>query len=479
MRPRRPRWSGARADRSTGRTAAASRPSRRRRADGGGRGADGATGSERPRHEERATINDARWHAASYRAGRPVRNRQRRSSATVPPRRPRPTTRDRATRRRRPAAIASAELPEVRLLTDPADRESYRHDETAYLHGRPARRGRAPRDRRGRRRAPAAGHAASRAGRAARRRHGPVRRRGGNRGRPDDRAHAHEPDRRDRPENLCVIMQPGVINADLKAAVAAEGLFYPPDPASYEMCSIGGNLGTNAGGLCCVKYGQTRDWVLGLEVVLADGTVIRTGGRNVKDAAGYSLTHLFVGSRGRWRSSPRRRSGSDRAPPPRSTLLAFFATLDAAGDAVAGDDPCGARRRSRWSSWTGTRSSRSTTCTSSGLDRDAAAMLMVESDAAGRRGRRGDGRRRGRIARGRRHRDRARRGPARRPTGCARRAGSRCARSSGWGPCGWRTSASRARGCPSCSRASSGSPRPTASASRPSGTPATATCTRT
>ena len=98
--------------------------------------------------------------------------------------------------------------------------------------------------------------------------------------------------------NLCVVTQPGVINADLKAAVAAEGLFYPPDPASYETCSIGGNLGTNAGGLCCVKYGQTRDSVLGLEVVLADGSVIRTGGRNVKDVEGYSLTHLFVGSQG-------------------------------------------------------------------------------------------------------------------------------------------------------------------------------------
>ena len=64
------------------------------------------------------------------------------------------------------------------------------------------------------------------------------------------------------------------------------------------MCSIGGNLGTNAGGLCCVKYGQTRDSVLSLEVVMADGAVIRTGGRNVKDVAGYSLTHLFVGSQG-------------------------------------------------------------------------------------------------------------------------------------------------------------------------------------
>src|SRR6185369_17778507 len=89
-------------------------------------------------------------------------------------------------------------------------------------------------------------------------------------------------------ENLTVTAQPGIVNADLKAAVAAEGLFYAPDPASYEMCTIGGNLGTNAGGLCCVKYGVTREAVLGLEVVMADGTLLRTGGRNVKDVAGYA-----------------------------------------------------------------------------------------------------------------------------------------------------------------------------------------------
>ncbi len=86
--------------------------------------------------------------------------------------------------------------------------------------------------------------------------------------------------------NLIVTTQPGVVNADLKAAVAAQGLFYAPDPASYETCTIGGNLGTNAGGLCCVKYGVTRDAVLGLEVVMADATVLRLGGKNVKDVAG-------------------------------------------------------------------------------------------------------------------------------------------------------------------------------------------------
>ena len=147
-------------------------------------------------------------------------------------------------------------------------------------------------------------------------------------------------------ENLVAVVQPGIINADLKAAVAAEGLFYAPDPASYEMCSIGGNLGTNAGGLCCVKYGQTRDSVLSLEVVMADGAVIRTGGRNVKDVAGYSLTHLFVGSQGTLAIITEATLRLRPAPPPRSTMLAFFPTLDVRrtggrrdrrGRAVAGD----------------------------------------------------------------------------------------------------------------------------------------------
>ena len=90
--------------------------------------------------------------------------------------------------------------------------------------------------------------------------------------------------------NLTATVQPGIINAELGRAVAAQGLFYGPDPASFEICSIGGNLAENSGGLRCVKYGVTRDWVLGLEVVLANGEVIRTGGKNKKDVAGYDLT---------------------------------------------------------------------------------------------------------------------------------------------------------------------------------------------
>lgn len=98
--------------------------------------------------------------------------------------------------------------------------------------------------------------------------------------------------------NRLVVTQPGVLNAALSGAVAEQGLYYPPDPSSWEMCSIGGNLSTNSGGLCCVKYGVTTDYVLGLEVVLASGEVLRTGRRTVKGVAGYDLTRLFVGSEG-------------------------------------------------------------------------------------------------------------------------------------------------------------------------------------
>src|SRR5437667_9987961 len=183
-------------------------------------------------------------------------------------------------------------------------------------------------------------------------------------------------------ENLVVVTQPGILNAELKAAVAAEGLFYAPDPASYEICSIGGNLGTNAGGLCCVKYGQTRDSVLGLEVVLADGRVIRTGGKNVKDVAGYSLTHLFVGSQGTLGIITEATLRLRPLPGPRSTMVAFFASLEAAGDAVA------AMTRAGIVPVTLELLDHETIVAvddaqNLGLERAAAAMLLVESDAPG------------------------------------------------------------------------------------------------
>jgi glycolate oxidase len=100
------------------------------------------------------------------------------------------------------------------------------------------------------------------------------------------------------PVTRTAVVGPGLLNAEVKRAVAEHGLWYPPDPSSFEMCSIGGNAATNAGGLCCVKYGVTTDYVLGMEVVLADGTAVRLGGPRLKDSAGLSLTKMFVGSEG-------------------------------------------------------------------------------------------------------------------------------------------------------------------------------------
>src|ERR1700728_1838638 len=100
------------------------------------------------------------------------------------------------------------------------------------------------------------------------------------------------------PADELAVAEAGVINADLDRAAAEHGLMYPPDPSSYEISTIGGNLATNAGGLRCVKYGVTRDAALGLEVVLADGRILRTGRRTVKGVTGYDLTSLFVGSEG-------------------------------------------------------------------------------------------------------------------------------------------------------------------------------------
>jgi len=99
-------------------------------------------------------------------------------------------------------------------------------------------------------------------------------------------------------ENLMVITEPGIITGELQKAVEAEGLFYPPDPASLASCSIGGNVAEGAGGSRAVKYGTTKDYVNGLEMVLPSGDTISTGGKVVKDVTGYNLTQLITGSEG-------------------------------------------------------------------------------------------------------------------------------------------------------------------------------------
>ncbi|KHF44569.1 FAD-binding oxidoreductase [Saccharomonospora viridis] len=137
------------------------------------------------------------------------------------------------------------------------------------------------------------------------------------------------------PDNRLAVVQPGVVNQDLRDAVAKHGLFYPPDPSSYDWCTIGGNLATNAGGLCCVKYGVTSDFVLGLEVVLADGSLLRTGRRTVKGVAGYDLTKLFVGSEGTLGVITEATLALRPLPQAPATLVAAFPSAPAAGVAVS------------------------------------------------------------------------------------------------------------------------------------------------
>jgi glycolate oxidase len=100
------------------------------------------------------------------------------------------------------------------------------------------------------------------------------------------------------PGNMMVTAEPGVRTMDLYDACAAHGLFYPPDPASWKFCTIGGNIAENSGGMRAVKYGVTRNYVMGLQVVLADGSLLETGGKAIKNVTGYDLTSLFTGSEG-------------------------------------------------------------------------------------------------------------------------------------------------------------------------------------
>ncbi|MGW1378259.1 FAD-binding oxidoreductase [Streptomyces sp. NPDC002446] len=136
------------------------------------------------------------------------------------------------------------------------------------------------------------------------------------------------------PVDRIAVVEPGVINAVLSRAVGAHGLYYPPDPSSWEQCSIGGNIGTASGGLCCVKYGVTAEYVLGLDVVLADGRLLTTGRRTAKGVAGYDLTRLFVGSEGSLGIVVRATLALRPEPPRQLALAAEFPSAAAACEAV-------------------------------------------------------------------------------------------------------------------------------------------------
>ncbi|PWI10325.1 FAD-binding oxidoreductase [Streptomyces sp. NWU339] len=136
------------------------------------------------------------------------------------------------------------------------------------------------------------------------------------------------------PVDRIAVVEPGAVNATLSRAVGEHGLYYPPDPSSWETCTIGGNIGTASGGLCCVKYGVTAEYVLGLDVVLADGRLMSTGRRTAKGVAGYDLTRLFVGSEGSLGIVVRAILALRPKPPEQLVLAAEFASGAAACDAV-------------------------------------------------------------------------------------------------------------------------------------------------
>ncbi|MCZ4249558.1 glycolate oxidase subunit GlcD [Bacillus amyloliquefaciens] len=136
-------------------------------------------------------------------------------------------------------------------------------------------------------------------------------------------------------ENLTATVQPGVITQDMIHAVERKGLFYPPDPSSMKISTIGGNINENSGGLRGLKYGVTRDYVLGLEAVLASGDIIRTGGKLTKDVAGYDLTRLFVGSEGTLGVVTEATLKLVPKPETKKTLLALYEHIEAAAESVS------------------------------------------------------------------------------------------------------------------------------------------------
>ncbi|HEX8371400.1 MAG TPA: FAD-linked oxidase C-terminal domain-containing protein [Chthoniobacterales bacterium] len=181
------------------------------------------------------------------------------------------------------------------------------------------------------------------------------------------------------PKNLTLFAEAGAVTLDIATAAEAAGLFYPPDPGSMKVSTIGGNVAENSGGLRGLKYGVTKDYVMGLEVVLASGEIIFTGNKCVKDVAGYSVRDLFIGSEGTLGVITKVLLKLIPKPPARKTLLAIFSKMEDAAETVsaiiaAKIIPCTLEFLD----------SVTINCvedyTHVGLPRDAAAVLLIESD---------------------------------------------------------------------------------------------------
>ncbi len=179
--------------------------------------------------------------------------------------------------------------------------------------------------------------------------------------------------------NMLAVVQPGVVTGKLQAAVAKQGLYYPPDPASLKATTIGGNLGMNAGGPHALKYGVTSDYVMGLEVVLPSGEVIRTGGKAIKNVTGYNLTQLFVGSEGTLGVITEVTLRLIPQPETTGSVLAAFADLDDAATLVnrilhAGVTPAVIEIMDQMTIQT------VDDYLQSGLPREAASLLLIQVD---------------------------------------------------------------------------------------------------
>jgi glycolate oxidase len=185
------------------------------------------------------------------------------------------------------------------------------------------------------------------------------------------------------PVEQVAVVQPGVVNVALQDAAAEHGLFYAPDPSSFRECTIGGNIATGAGGLRCVKYGVTREAVRALEVVLADGEVLRTGTPTAKGVAGYDLTRLLVGSEGTLAIITEATVALQPRPEPALTLAAVFpsaATAMAAVAAIMSDGP----RPSLLEFLDGHTIRAVQAYRDLGLPTDAGALLLAQSDRGSR-----------------------------------------------------------------------------------------------
>jgi glycolate oxidase len=179
--------------------------------------------------------------------------------------------------------------------------------------------------------------------------------------------------------SMMAVVEPGTITGQFQKTVEAAGMFYPPDPASLNYCTLGGNVAENAGGPHGVKYGVTKDYVLGLEVALPSGEVVRLGGKQIKNVTGYNLVQLFVGSEGTLGVITEITLRLLPKPPAKRTMLAIFDRLDDAAEAVAGIMAGGVIPATLE-----IMDQRSIRCVEDylklGLPRDAEAILLIEVD---------------------------------------------------------------------------------------------------